>query len=168
MVSLWMLMILPISELPFFSVQKQNPLTRLPIRILTAAEEYCPSQALTTLATSHGLTSYRYIFSAQFPNTALFPDAGAYHSSELREIFGTYPVDGATPEQIKLAEVMQKVWADFVKDPYSGPGWPAVTTGPDPVLQNFMSDGSAASQPFSATDGVCPLVIPLDGALGTI
>lgn len=72
--------------------------------------------------------TYRYYYNASFPNTELFPGAGVFHSSEIVSVFGTYPQVGATREQTALSYLMQRVWANFAKDPYSGAGWPEVPT----------------------------------------
>ncbi|KAK6828386.1 hypothetical protein PG987_011727 [Apiospora arundinis] len=77
-----------------------------------------------------GLPVWRYFFNATFANTALGDGFGAYHSSEIPIVFGTYPAANATAEQARLSRVMQTAWADFAKDPYgAGPGWAAVGSG---------------------------------------
>lgn len=83
----------------------------------------CPAAVVATESHAVGIPTWRYYFNASFPNTNLFDGAGAYHSSEVRLIFGTYPHRTSTTAQRVLAAKMQKAWADFAKDPEVGPGW---------------------------------------------
>lgn len=73
-------------------------------------------------------TRYRDYYNASFPNTDYFPRAGAYHSSEILLVFGTYSLTNqhgvATEQQEQLSRHMQKTWAGFAKNPDQGPGWP--------------------------------------------
>lgn len=96
-------------------------------RTLTDTFFTCPAKALSTaISTSptHNQPIWRYRYDASFPNTALFPNAGAYHSSEIPEVWGTYSPYGDTQTQIKLSAFMQGVWSGFAKNPGKGPGWP--------------------------------------------
>ncbi|KAK2737539.1 hypothetical protein FQN55_001042 [Onygenales sp. PD_40] len=72
------------------------------------------------------VNTWRYLFNASFPNRQPFPDAGAYHSSEIEIVFGTYPREGATAQQAALSKSMMNAWTDFAKNPEHGPGWNAV------------------------------------------
>lgn len=83
----------------------------------------CPASQSANYTSLTKFPIWRYLFNASFPNTQLFPDAGVYHSSEISEVFGTYPRGGVTTKQEMLSQYMQKAWADFAKNPIYGPGW---------------------------------------------
>lgn len=91
----------------------------------------CPAKVIAEESAVVGIPSWRYYFDAAFESTAIFPNSGAYHSSEINLIFGTYP-RGGTPYQAELSQAMQKVWADFAKNPSKGPGW-----APSPKVSIF-------------------------------
>ncbi|KAK2601881.1 hypothetical protein QQS21_004568 [Conoideocrella luteorostrata] len=95
-------------------------------RILTELAFQCPSAIVAEDSRAVGIPSWRYFFNASFANSELYPGSGAYHSSEIKPVFGTYPRDGATPFNAQLSVVMQKAWADFAKNPTQGPGWASV------------------------------------------
>jgi len=89
----------------------------------------CPTQLLSSKIASAGRQPvWRYLFKGAFPNVDIYPGAGAYHSVEIAEVFGTYPLvnqlGSATADQIALSKAMQGIWAGFVKNPSAGPGWP--------------------------------------------
>ncbi|RDA88693.1 hypothetical protein CP532_4091 [Ophiocordyceps camponoti-leonardi (nom. inval.)] len=83
----------------------------------------CPAKVISEESAAVGIPSWRYVFDAAFANHEAFPGSGAWHSSEIDLIFGTYSRVGATAYQEKLSRTMQKSWADFAKDPSRGPGW---------------------------------------------
>ncbi|KAK5994634.1 Cholinesterase [Cladobotryum mycophilum] len=94
--------------------------------IVTEFRFQCPIKIVAEESAAVGIPTWRYYFDAGFPNTDIFPGSGAYHSSEISLVFGTYPRNGSTPYQVEVSRAMQKVWADFAKDPSRGPGWAAV------------------------------------------
>jgi acetylcholinesterase len=88
---------------------------------------------------SLNLTSYRFEYAGNFSNLSPLPFMGAYHSSELPMIFGTYAdVGGAgTPFQIRTSEAIQDLWLEFAKDPENGlanAGWPKYSSGKMEIL----------------------------------
>jgi carboxylesterase type B len=97
----------------------------------------CPAAFQFNGTHEAGYPVHRYVYTGNFPNTRWWPDinTGAYHSSEIRTIFGTYYRKGATEPQKRLSKYMQKTWADFAKDPKAGPGWRGwpnvMSLGPD-------------------------------------
>ena len=119
----------------------------------------CPASQLANLAASSGqYAAYRYYFNATFPNTqVLFPDAGVYHSSEIPEVFGTYPTFGVNDQEINLSISMQSVWANFAKNPAQGPGWPKVGANGGVELGVLGANGSSGLNviPLSTVDSVC-------------
>jgi hypothetical protein len=88
-----------------------------------------PSALFATSSATSGIPSWRYYFNASFPNTQDFPNAGVYHSSEIRIVFGTYPTRNVTAQEYALSNFMRGAWARFAKDPAAGPGWNAVGMG---------------------------------------
>ncbi|KAJ4380866.1 hypothetical protein N0V86_004228 [Didymella sp. IMI 355093] len=100
-------------------------------RILTDLAFTCSTSALTMFLAMNGYTTYRYRFDASFPSTSIFANSGAYHTSEIPEVFGTYPTSTqfgtVTTQQIALSAFMQKTWAGFAKNPVGGVGWPRVS-----------------------------------------
>ncbi|KAJ6118230.1 alpha/beta-hydrolase [Penicillium samsonianum] len=84
----------------------------------------CTTSALSQYARAHGYDVWRYHYSAVFPNLNTFPDAGAYHTSEIPQVWGTYMMSNqlgdATPTQEALSMYMQTAWAGFAKDPSAG------------------------------------------------
>ncbi|KAI0030911.1 Alpha/Beta hydrolase protein, partial [Vararia minispora EC-137] len=68
---------------------------------------------------------------AIFADTQVFPGAGAWHASELPELFGTFNASTATPNEVTLSSTFQAAFANFIKDPTSSParGWPKYVPG---------------------------------------
>jgi carboxylesterase type B len=68
---------------------------------------------------------WQYVFDALVPGNTWekYPDLGVYHASELPLVFGTYKRENSTRLEAELSLSMQKQFADFVRDPYRGPGW---------------------------------------------
>lgn len=83
----------------------------------------CPAKTLADDNKKVGIKTWRYYFDASFPNTEIFCNSSAWHSSEIGLVFGTYPRKGATKFQAELSRRMQNAWARFIKDPSRGPGW---------------------------------------------
>ncbi|EWZ28930.1 hypothetical protein FOZG_17368 [Fusarium oxysporum Fo47] len=106
-------------------------------RILTDYSYTCTTSAIAELL-AHGYQNvWRYFFNATFPNNAPFKGAGAWHTSEIPLVFGTYRVDNeTTAAQVRLSDSMQSAWAGFAKHPEDGPGWPMVGSQ-DKDLQLF-------------------------------
>ena len=127
----------------------------------------CPASSLAQSATDGGHSVWRYEFAGVFPNTQSFPYAGAYHTSEIPEIFGLYPRAGATQQQIELSQFMQKAWTDFCKDPTAGPGWSQYGTSPFNV-ERLGGDGSPGGTAIKASDidFACPVIIPILERIG--
>ncbi|RCI09414.1 hypothetical protein L249_3674 [Ophiocordyceps polyrhachis-furcata BCC 54312] len=103
-----------------------SPKQALNRRLVSLAGDFtftCPAKVIGEESASVGIPSWRYVFDAAFPNHEAFPGSGAWHSSEIDLVFGTYSRAGATAYQEKLSRAMQKAWADFAKDPSRGPGW---------------------------------------------
>jgi carboxylesterase type B len=111
---------------------------------------------------------WRYIYEGDFPNARLFPHAGAYHTSEIPMVFGTYPLQNAlgpvTPTQIAMSATMQQIWGDFVKNPAAGPGWPQVGSSflgiELGVLGGQKRPDGMTVEPMIHSDLGCPILEP--------
>lgn len=138
---------------------------------LTQIKFLCPASELATLGQSKGSSVWRYLFSASFPNLQILPDLGAWHSSEIPSVYGTYDKQNAlgkaTQQQIQLSAFMQKTWANFAKSPTLGPreGWPKLGAG---SVFNLGANGSPGGKTVAAamTDRQCVLLKPIVDAMG--
>lgn len=119
----------------------------------------CPANLTATFSEDVQIPTWRYYFSAVFPNNQPFPDLGAFHGAEIPIVFGTYNTTGATTEQIRLSESMQTAWANFAKDPWQGPGWSQISN-----IHVFGSEGEY-DMLASDLDGKCDLYTPLYASL---
>ncbi|CAJ0552102.1 Ff.00g060810.m01.CDS01 [Fusarium sp. VM40] len=95
-------------------------------KIVTELAMQCPTRYIAEDFTDADIKTWRFIYNASFPNTEIFKGSGAYHSSEIQTLFGTFPEKGATEFQEKLSREMQKAWGKFIRDPAQGPGWEPV------------------------------------------
>ncbi|KAK8199967.1 Carboxylesterase [Phyllosticta capitalensis] len=102
-------------------------------KIYTDAQFICPAEGITHAVAASGQKAFRFVtnFTAQnaakmLPNPPLLD---AYHTADTPEIWGTYPREGATEQQVELSRYMMRSFANFVKDPQKGPGWPDVSQG---------------------------------------
>ncbi|MCJ1327998.1 hypothetical protein MMC10_004673 [Thelotrema lepadinum] len=126
----------------------------------------CPLPLYTASTTSLSIPTWRYYFNASFPNLQTFPNAGVYHSSEIPQVFNTFPFFGVTTQQHALSRYMQGAWAGFAKNPAAGPGWNAVGTFEGVDLGALGSNGSAGVtviDPGQVVDAKCKVFAPLYG-----
>ncbi|KAF8198344.1 Alpha/Beta hydrolase protein [Mycena galopus ATCC 62051] len=109
-------------------------------------EFLCPAELWGAAAVGVGtIDVYRYTYGtvksnstivpelfigAVFADLQFFPNAGAWHSSDLFEIFGTYPSD-ATAAERTLSLTMQTIVANFARNPAAAPApnWPKYVPG---------------------------------------
>ncbi|KAK1994900.1 carboxylesterase [Colletotrichum falcatum] len=121
------------SLLALYATKATTAPTDVADRIITDAVFTCTTSSLSNFLASNGYTAYRYRYDASFPSTSIFPNAGAYHTSDIPSVFGTYPQYGkfgsANQQQTKLSSYMQGVWSGFAKNPDGGVGWPRVGGG---------------------------------------
>jgi len=92
----------------------------------------CPAEITTAAFVESGISNvFRYIYGAVFADLQLFPGAGAWHSSEIPEIFGTFNSGTATASEKTLSQTMQTIWANFIKNPVAppAPNWPRYIPG---------------------------------------
>jgi len=80
-----------------------------------------------TIQTSHdryasNSTTFRYLYAGNFSNVSPKWWLGAYHSSDLPMVFGTYDIarGNGTAFQKQVSEKMQDYWLAFAEDPVDG------------------------------------------------
>lgn len=97
----------------------------------TDAAFTCTTASIASYLSLNGYSVWRYRYNPSFPTTSTFANSGAYHTAEISEVFGTYPLSNqygtATQQQIQLSAFMQGAWAKMAKNPSAGPGWPKIT-----------------------------------------
>lgn len=93
----------------------------------------CPAALRAKESVRQGNPTWRYRYFAEFPNMQLstHPSSGAYHESEVRQLFDTVDESTirSTTQETALAKYMRGAWAAFAKDPKQGllryrDGWP--------------------------------------------
>ncbi len=94
----------------------------------------CPAAHRATASLEHGNPTWRYRYMGNFKNMELStqPKSGAYHESEMRQLFNTvkedFPGTGkSTADEVEFGKYMRSLWAGFAKDPVNGLvnlGWP--------------------------------------------
>jgi len=104
----------------------------------------CPAGILANDSRAAGYSTWRYYFNTTFANTQIFPGAGAYHSSEIPIVWGTYPRVNATDGEKALSQYLQTAWAKFARNPLSGPGWDGVPRVAD------LGTGGVLNTPINA------------------
>ncbi|KAJ6603196.1 Carboxylesterase family-domain-containing protein [Mycena vulgaris] len=100
----------------------------------------CPDELWGAAVTSAGESVFRYSYGrslkdvqgAVFADLQKFPGAGAWHSSELGPLFGTFIRATATPAEVAWSTTFQTAIANFVKNPNTSPAlnWPKYVPGP--------------------------------------
>ncbi|KAL1953661.1 hypothetical protein VTO42DRAFT_2410 [Malbranchea cinnamomea] len=115
-----------------------------------------------TEASATVVPTWRFLYNASFPNHQPFPDAGAFHASEIPIVFGTYAKQNATAQQIALSNSMMSAWTSFAKNPHHGPGWNPVGTFDGLDLGDFGTGGTAGVTVQSAEwlDRACNILSP--------
>ena len=80
-------------------------------------------------------------------------------------IFGTYPKEDATAEQIELSEFMRGAWAQFARDPAAGPGWEKLGDGSDYGVIGTEPTVGVTVVDREEVDTKCELFAPIYNAL---
>ncbi|KAF7370311.1 Carboxylic ester hydrolase [Mycena sanguinolenta] len=94
---------------------------------------HSPDELWSAAVTGSGVKSvFRYTYGAVFADLQKFPGAGAWHSSELGPLFGTFNRSTATPAEAAWSATFQTAVANFIKDPNTSPAvnWPKYLPGP--------------------------------------
>jgi carboxylesterase type B len=98
----------------------------------------CPTANTSIIRHAANRTTYRYQYAGRWPNAEPFAWLGAYHSSDIPMIMGSYwlnttnATQGTTEAEADTSEVMQDHVLAFMKDPVNGPpalGWLPYTYG---------------------------------------
>ncbi|KIM75270.1 hypothetical protein PILCRDRAFT_13689 [Piloderma croceum F 1598] len=106
----------------------------------------CPASLHTSAYARSGMTNvFRYIYGAVFADLQLFPGIGAWHGSELPELFGTYNRTSATASEVQLSSTFQTIVASFAKNPFVSPvpSWPKYNPN-STTLANLAFNGNVA------------------------
>lgn len=150
---------------------KGNSAYNLASNVITLLEFQCTAKLYANLGRDSGLDVYRYQFNASFPNLRSFPKPGAYHTSEIPEVFGNLPgtnqYGSNTPQQEKSSKYMQTTWANFAKDPTGkgpGLGWPLLGKGE--MVRELRRSGEASTIEAKSIDQKCVLFQALIEAQG--
>ncbi|KAI1749784.1 Alpha/Beta hydrolase protein [Xylaria castorea] len=125
--------------------------TELPPELAEIADAFTLNLRCTTLEdiklrAGIGATTYQFLYGGNFSDISPVPWLGAYHTSDLPMVFGTYGLEGpfsAFEEQVSAK--MQDLYLEFIKDPAEGlkrAGWPPATGSlQDPNIMAFAIDG---------------------------
>ena len=98
----------------------------IPPELITTFGFTCPAAQVAAGRERYNVPSWQYRFLAKdLPqiNPPQLAAYGAYHSSEIPLVFGTYnnsQIQNTSRETITLSNDMQKTWAAFMKNPTSG------------------------------------------------
>lgn len=94
-----------------------------------------------------GRQTFRYLYAGNFSNVSPLFWEGAYHSSELPQIFGT-AMKSASAAENATRHSMQDLWLAFAKDPSKPQGW--IDASNHEIL--LLGAGGGKPQCVSATD----------------
>ncbi|KAJ7919952.1 Alpha/Beta hydrolase protein [Mycena leptocephala] len=124
-----------------------------------------PAELWSAALTGAGVSSvFRYSYGAVFADLQKFPGAGAWHSSEIGPLFGTFNRSTATPAEVAWSGTFQTAIANFIKDPTASPAlnWQKYVPGPPAArLAKLAYSGNVEPGnfvdpvPSSAIDGPC-------------
>ncbi|KIJ56381.1 hypothetical protein M422DRAFT_239602 [Sphaerobolus stellatus SS14] len=133
--------------------------------VLRETSFLCPAELTATALIKVGQPNvFRYDYGAVFADLQKFPGAGAFHSSEIGEIFGTFNPATASPAEVTLSKTMQTVWANFIKNPTAlpAPNWNRFVPGNKTLgLAKLAFNGNVELQnvvqaaPSNANDNPC-------------
>jgi acetylcholinesterase len=120
----------------------------------------CPTTYTIADRYANNLITFRYVYAGNFSNIAPQWWEGAYHSSDLPLIFGTYGIarGNGTHFQKQVSEKMQDMWVAFAEDPVNGlpnMGWNKYQGGSGEAL--LIGKGELVTQPIaeSALETIC-------------
>ncbi|KAK5695441.1 hypothetical protein LTR97_008948 [Elasticomyces elasticus] len=113
----------------------------------------CGAATSSILRNSIDLPTYRYQYAGNWTNQDPLPWMGAFHSSDLVMLFGTYADNAPAVEPLEgqTSEAMEDHLLAFVRDPWNGPatvGWPRFNTSAENggTLLRFGADGKAVQE----------------------
>jgi len=126
----------------------------------------CPARDAAQARTSNRVPVWRYRWFGDFFNTriSINPSSGAYHESELPQIFGTTEdITGSpnSPAEAAISAYIQGAWATFAKNPTSGLSsapysWPQYSNTTTSLVQlGFNNETTASFVVPSTYDSPC-------------
>ncbi|KAK4155158.1 cholinesterase [Chaetomidium leptoderma] len=111
----------------------------------------CPAAYQAAARRARGVPAWVYRYFGEWDNTRLYPTSGAYHGVDLHMVFGgAAAVSGlpTTAEQRALTALVQRAWASFAGDPWSGLtrdlGWPEWDPSGETLVVLGMNNTSSA------------------------
>ncbi|EER24802.1 cholinesterase, putative [Coccidioides posadasii C735 delta SOWgp] len=125
----------------------------------------CPSMEEADYRNNYHVPVWRYRYFADWDNTRLFPNSAAYHGVDLHMIFGNsqgVTGDPESPAQTQLKKTMQKAWATFAANPWTGLrdlGWPMYRKNANTLIRLGYNNNPVPSFINPATyDADCAVV----------
>ncbi|KAI9656504.1 MAG: hypothetical protein M1821_004711 [Bathelium mastoideum] len=126
----------------------------------------CPTAAdAATKATAFANADtpiYRFEYLGDYPNLRLYPESGAYHTSETSMVLGNAEElsgEKNTDVQNKVSRYLQHAWTTFARDPLHGLerlGWPRYDAGSATLVQLGKGNETEASFASPAKyDSIC-------------
>lgn len=123
-----------------------------------------------TIQTSHdrytsNATTFRFLYAGNFSNVSPKWWLGAYHSSDLPMVFGTYNIarGNGTAFQKQVSETMQDYWLAFAENPVDGLpklGWAAYDNGKGEGVMFGKDDVVEQKIAESRLDAPCDGLVP--------
>jgi len=137
------------ARIPFLGGSNDNeiPGTTPAAIIGTKLAFTCPA-ARTAKGRTAYVPTWQYRYYGNFPTAAGVPPAGAFHGSEITQIFQTFNPLIATPQQIASSIYIQNAWVTFVKNPTSGLsslGWPKFDPTKPTLVQLAVNNANTPS-----------------------
>lgn len=131
----------------------------------------CPQSKHAAASAAAGYPTWRYFYTPTFDNlnraASLGIDLKAYHAAEIPMVFGTYPKQGFTEQQVELSAFMMKAWTSFAKNPSQGPGWERLDDGDDYGVLGLDGDAGVQLRERDIADFNCDVFEPLYAALNS-
>lgn len=118
----------------------------------------CPAAYRAAESVRQGNPTWRYRYFGEFSNMELstHPPSGAYHESEVRQLFNTVDQSEmySTTEERILAKYMRGAWATFAKDPKKGlltyeDGWPMYKPNEHTLIRLGLNNTIGAHTSFA-------------------
>lgn len=91
--------------------------------LFNAAGFDCSAGREVTNRLNHGVTSWRYRYNGEWPNSILYPGSGSYHGADVAQVFGTAADVSEAPntaDETKVSQYFMRAWAAFADDPKNG------------------------------------------------
>lgn len=119
------------------------------VKSQTLSRHVCPGVYVSNLRANVSAPTWKYYNTANFTNVSPRPWEGAYHTSELAYLFGTYAeynldIAGPSAQEVLTAEKWQDLYLAFMQNPKHGlteKGWPQYRT--DGHVMMFGGNGTS-------------------------